>query len=321
VCVRLLRIEGSDLNFFEFDCDLTWAAFFLDPSGQRVLGRFGGRDAKDADARNSLTGLRYAMQAVLERLPALTAEAVPPQQEPLLIEKISTRHGIKGCVHCHQAKELLRAEAKQTKTWDPDSRWVYPLPENIGLTLDRDRGDRIAKVAPDSLAARAGIAAGDVLQRLAGRTVLSFADAQYALHKAPAAGQIDVRWSHAGATKTATLELPAGWKKTNLTWRPSLLDILPTMRAYGDELSAAEKVKLGLEPTRLAFRQETQVPKALQAAGLRAGDVISGVDGLKLHLDVDGFLGYVRRNYLVGDRVVLNVYRDGRPLDVALTLE
>src|SRR5436853_251595 len=83
----------------------------------------------------------HASRAVLDRLPALRSEPAPAPQPPLYIEKVSARHNVRSCVHCHQAKELLRIEAAEAKTWDPESRWVFPLPENIGLTLERDRGD------------------------------------------------------------------------------------------------------------------------------------------------------------------------------------
>ena len=62
--VRLPQLEGIDLNRFQFDYDLTMMVFFLGPDGQ-VYGRYGGRDGEDPEARLSLAGLRYAMQAAL----------------------------------------------------------------------------------------------------------------------------------------------------------------------------------------------------------------------------------------------------------------
>ena len=50
--------------------------------------------------------------------------------------------------------------------------------------------------------------------------------------------------------KSAILELPDGWRKTNLTWRPSLLDVLPSLTVYGEDLSAEEKKALGLSAKR-----------------------------------------------------------------------
>ena len=49
VRVRLVRISGADLNVFDFDYDLTWAAFFLN-ADETVYGRFGGRDAESPDS-------------------------------------------------------------------------------------------------------------------------------------------------------------------------------------------------------------------------------------------------------------------------------
>ena len=39
-----------------------------------------------------------------------------------------------GCIHCHQVNEIRRQEAKDAGTWQRYSVWVYPLPENIGVT-------------------------------------------------------------------------------------------------------------------------------------------------------------------------------------------
>ena len=116
------------------------------------------------------------------------------------------------------------------------------------------------------------------------------------------------------------LDLAEGWKKTNLTWRPSVLDILPSLTVYGTELTAAEKKRLGLSAKRLAFRQDTAVHRDAKAAGVRAGDVIVGIDGLDLEMTLPGFLAYVRRNHLVGDRITLNVLRDGKRVDLPMTL-
>jgi len=39
-----------------------------------------------------------------------------------------------------------------------------------------------------------------------------------------------------------------------------------------------------------------------------------------LELTVDQFLGYVRQNYLVGERLTLNVLREGKRVDLPWTL-
>jgi hypothetical protein len=42
VLLEIDNMRGVNLNVFDFDYDLTWAALFLN-SDQRVLGRFGDR--------------------------------------------------------------------------------------------------------------------------------------------------------------------------------------------------------------------------------------------------------------------------------------
>jgi S1-C subfamily serine protease len=81
-----------------------------------------------------------------------------------------------------------------------------------------------------------------------------------------------------------------------------------------------EKRALGLGERRLAFRQDDPVSAQGRAAGLRPRDVVVGVDGMALEMTGEQFLGHVRRNFLLGDRITLNVLRDGKPLDLPLTL-
>jgi serine protease Do len=63
------------------------------------------------------------------------------------------------------------------------------------------------------------------------------------------------------------------------------------------------------------------VPAQARAAGIRAGDIILGIDAKRLEMDVDDFLRYVQRNYLIGDRVTINILRDGKRKDLPLTLK
>src|SRR5262245_57546756 len=103
----------------------------------KVYGRFGGRDAKGPDTRNSLEGLHFAMEAALARHRAEPqAKADTPTRAPLYIERLPTARARRGCIHCHQVKEILRDEQVTAGTWQRDSVYTYPLPENIGITLD-----------------------------------------------------------------------------------------------------------------------------------------------------------------------------------------
>lgn len=317
---RLIRITGVDLNLFEFDLDLTWACLFLNADGE-VYGRYGGRDAKGADGRNTLEGLHYAMAAALDKHRKKIPGMRPPQEAPLYVEKLPSGRQAKGCIHCHQAKEIIRHEKMQGGTWSRDEVYTFPLPENIGIVVDLKRGNVVDKVLPGSLAAKVGVQSGDVLDRIEGKTIASFADIQYALHKAPLTGDLGISWAHEGKPMSATLHVTKGWKKTNITWRPSLLDMLPALTIYGSDLNVKERMALGLMEKSLAFRQGTPVHPQALAMGVRENDIVLGVDGLKLEMTVDQFLGYVRQNYLVGERLTLNLIRDGKRIDLPVKLK
>ncbi len=322
VLVRLLKIAGADLNLFEFDYDLTWAGFFIDADG-RVLGRYGGRDASGAEGRLSLAGLRYAMSRALERHALKEKPPAPKRGKPLLAEgyPAAKKLGRGECIHCHQVNEFRRAQRIADRTWHRDERWSYPLPENAGLTLEVDRGDVAKAVQDGSPAARAGLRAGDRLLTLGGSPVASQADVQHALHKAPWEGNVAATWLRGGAEKSGGLELPAGWKKYNLTWRPSLLDLMPALTVEGEDLTEAEKKALGIPAGRLAFRQDAEVHARARAAGVRGGDIIVGLDGKRPTMTKVQFLGWVRREHLIGGRVTLDVLRDGKPVALPMTLK
>jgi predicted metalloprotease with PDZ domain len=322
VRVRLARIDEADLNLFEFDYDLTFMVFFMS-ADEGVYGRYGGRDAKGPEARLSLAGLHHAMKAALDThaRQAAAAELAPPKREAAKsIRDLATTRRSRGCIHCHQVKQMLNAELEKAGKWSSDLVWRYPLPDNLGLILDIDRGDVVERVEADSPAARAGLRARDVVQRLNGIPVHSLADAQYALDRAPRTGPVELSWRRGDVIWSGELALPAGWRKTDISWRPSLQKLVPSLYLSGYELSAKEKEALGLAANHMAFRQEEGVPARARDAGIRPGDIIAGLDDKRLEINVTQFHAYVRRNYLVGDRITVNVFRNGEWLSLPLTL-
>lgn len=256
------------------------------------------------------------MQAALE-----THRAKPPapaRGKPVLAEQYAAAQKVrKGeCIHCHQVWEFRRHDLKTAGALKREDLWVYPLPENLGVALAVEQGNKVRSVAAGSAADKAGLRAGDVLLTLNGRPVHSFADAQYALHRAPDQGAIPLRWLRDGQPTDGVLAAQAGWRKTNWTWRPSMLDVLPALSLYGADLTPAEKKELNLADKRLAFRQDQTVHKEAQKLGVQAGDVIVGVDDAPLEMTMLQFLGYIRQTYLVGDKITLNVIRNGKRLDL-----
>jgi S1-C subfamily serine protease len=248
------------------------------------------------------------------------AFAPKAQDTPKFIRDVASSRRGGRCLHCHQVKEILIADLRKTGAWSQDMAWRYPLPENVGLVLEVDRGSVVKEVHPKSPASAAGLRAGDVVQRLNDIPIHSFGDAQFALDRAPKAGAIEIAWQRGGAVSKAKLSLPEGWRKSDLTWRPSMQRFVPAARLYGADLTPEEKKALGLSAERLAFRQKDTVPAQAQAAGIRPGDIILGVDDKHLEMDVADFLGYIRRNYLIGDQVTINLLRDGKRMNLTMTL-
>src|SRR4051794_14922618 len=117
-------------------------------------------------------------------------------------------------MHCHQVREAERLVYRAEGTAIPDEVLLpYPDPSVLGLKLDPREMAKIERVAPGSIAERAGLRDGDDIMALAGQPLLSIADLQWVLHKAPASTQLPAQMRRDGKIWNATLELPEGWRR------------------------------------------------------------------------------------------------------------
>ncbi len=73
--------------------------------------------------------------------------------------------------------------------------------------IPREKGVKVRFVYPDSPASEAGIAAGDVIEKIGARVVDTIEDAQAALLPFEPQGTVHVVWRHDGAAKEADLKL------------------------------------------------------------------------------------------------------------------
>lgn len=319
--VRIVNMRGVNLNLFDFDFDLTWAALFMNADGA-VYGRYGGRDEGHAEQYLSTAGLKFALEHALAAYRADPEAKGPGVDRPERVEQYAAARPLDSaaCVHCHQVYDFRRDVLKTAGKWRLDDVWVYPPPKNIGLTLDVDSGRRVRAVAANSPSARVGLQAGDELVEVNGLPIASFADLQYALHRAPAAGEVAIRWRRAGREATGALVLVAGWRRSDISWRGSMWSLEPTAAVHGGDLSADEKRQLGLEPSRLAFRHGRPLTRQGREAGFREGDIVLGIDDLPLEMTFGQFEAYIRLNHKTGDRVVFNVIRDGKRIELPMPL-
>ena len=336
ILVRVLNMRGVNLRVFDFDYDLTWAAFFLN-SDEKIYGRYGSRDADSADKQLSLAGLGYAMRQALaahrhtqeaSRNRAREVQPGSPEEwrgsrPPLqTVEQYPAAKHLKEnvCIHCHQVYDFRRKALQANGAWRREELWVYPLPENIGLKMHIDHGNGIEAVRAGSPADHAGLRAGDILLSLNECSVASLADVQFALNRAPAEGRIPVTWRRAGRQENAEISLADGWRITDISWRPSLHGVGPSPCVHGEDLTGEEKKALGLSERSLAFRQGNFVSEAARQAGIRQNDIILGVDNQTLEMSARQFSAYIRLSYQVGDRITFDLLRNGERLRIPLKL-
>jgi serine protease Do len=314
-------MRGVNLSVFDFDYDLTWAAFFLSPE-EEVYGRYGGRDARSPDSLMSLAGLRHAMSAALAAHRRAAKTDLRPGQPSRTADQYpaAQRRPADSCIHCHHVYDFRRESLQAQGKWRLEELWVYPEPAKVGLTLDLDEGERVQAVARDSAADHAGLRAGDRLLSVNGVTVAALADVQFGLHRAGDSGEIPVAWLRAGKTMRGLLRVGPGWRKTDISWRWSLRGLEPSSWVHGEDLTASEKMKLGLPEQQLAFYEGNFVSAPARQAGIRQNDVILGVDGKRLEMTAQQFEAYIKLNYKVGDRLTYNILRAGQRVDVPMTL-
>src|SRR6186713_559209 len=155
VCVRIVQANGMDLSLFQFDFDLTFAAFFMN-ADKTIYGRYGSRsDHKDAMKNISVEGFRKALAAALEmhrKYPAskasLAAKRGPapqyrvPEEYPSLSSNYTSTINFEGavaksCMHCHMVGEAKREVLRSARKPIPDEvLYPWPMPDVVGLTLD-----------------------------------------------------------------------------------------------------------------------------------------------------------------------------------------
>jgi hypothetical protein len=328
VCVRVVTIDDVDLGSFQFDYDQTWCAFFLNADGA-IYGRYGTRAAggESSTTHISVASFRKTMERALELHKGYPSNKdqlagkrgpKPEYRVPKDVPRVDRRH----CIECHQVRgDVLRHKWQEQRLTAADV-WPYPLPENIGLTMDVDDGLRVKTVASESPAERAGILAGDELVSLDGQRLLSQADVQWVLHRAPVETKVVAALKRGGKELRTTIALSGPWKESDLSWRASTR---PGLR-YGlhtAPLSAAERKQADLAADRLALvvkHMEAERTAGPRKAGLRVGDVIIAVDGKTGAMTESQFLTYVRLSHPPGEQVKLTVLRGKERLDLTIPM-
>jgi serine protease Do len=325
--VRITQMNGIDLNRFEFDCDTTWGAFFLD-ADLNVYSRYGGRDGESSDGRLTVDSFVHTMHEVLEvharsaRNPAKdTANHHPAPVKPATAEQIpllAANH--QGCVHCHQVGEYRLLQAAHDKSFQRSQLFGYPLPENLGLSLDRSHGHRVKAVRDDSPAAHAEIRPGDEIVRVNDVLIHSEQDIRWALHRAANAAPITVQVARVGRNedeppRPLNLKIvpPDGWRQTDLSWRKSLRSVPFPMGFLGYALGNEERDKANLAASTLAIRVVSLRGEGLgRNLGLLKGDLIIALEDQAKSRSFEQFKSDLLGRYQPGEMVRVTVRREGQ---------
>lgn len=333
VTVRITSMRGVDFRVLSpshQDYDLSWWGWFLSDQGA-LYGVYGGRDEVSDKTRISEKGLIDALTKILahhydkrrvswnlyERVPDPEGSPMTPLRHPGWASW--AKRGAKEvaeteCLHCHQVNEIFRQPLFDKKMFDKQRDfWVWPLPENAGLTLDRDTGLRVAKVEPGGAAAKAGIEAGDELGAANGERLFTQTDFRGVLHRAGTGdAKVDVIWLRKGEVMTGTLELKGDWRKTDLGWRKSVAEAdIGANTGFQWPLDCSDKEREARGIQKGAFCIKPWMPKGGSGpavdAGLKQGEFIIAINGEKPAVSGRALLVWFRQKFEPGDEIRLTV--------------
>ena len=345
VCVRQVEMKNVDLSQFQFDHDLSWAAMFINADGT-VYGRYGTQSAKGPDAYNSIEGLKATMDRVLKlhanypnnkeelkgkrgkQKPYKTAMEMPGLPKNAKRFKETTTR--KTCIHCHMIHDAENQFAQKSGTFKQDMLWRYPLPENIGITIDPKHGRRIA-AKQDGVP----VPVGHEISHVNGQAITSIADIQWVLHNLPGeSALVSITTTSLETSKSGTkvwvpstvgFRTKPGWKKTDISWRGSIYSLSPVFPVHAPPLPEDKRNKFSMKEGDPALEVRwinLDRPGGKQAfqAGLREGDVILKVNGKTVPPIPQKFQTYIKLNHKVGDTLTLDILRKGKAQQITVEL-
>lgn len=209
------------------------------------------------------------------------------------------------------------------------------------LELPAGEGALISGVESKSPAAEGGLQEGDVVVRFEGKSIKNSRDLTKLVQRADPGQEVAIVVRRAGKEKQVTVKLGERERIKEPRWvvpdKDSPAAPMPRgdddhalqVLRFGDEARAYLGVELddlgeqlgayfGVEDGKGALVREVVADSPAEKAGLRAGDVITAMDGMQT--DDAGDVRKTLRNADAGDRVKITVMRDRRSQEIEATL-
>lgn len=318
-----------NLNAFPFEYDLTWMAFFQNYEG-KTYARYGGREDEGPETHLTKRSLVKTMERVLalhktaavkpfskydpEPGKRFTPTEIPPMKSMLAKRKVK-------CIHCHDVKNATLYDRMDHGLLKKDDIFTYPSPRRLGISLDADEQILINNVAANSAAARAGIKSGDTVVAVDNQRVLTFADFTRILELAPENGSLQITAARNGAKMNLQLNLSKGWKRSaDPSWRSSTSAVGPNSGFWANQPPRSVRQKLNVGDDELALKIVVVWGDWAKKAGLKNGDIVLEIDGLKSKMTIRQLQTHLQLNRDYGDQVKLVVNRGGRNREITMTL-
>ena len=350
VRVRMVQGNGMDLSLFQFDYDLTFAAFFMN-ADKTIYGRFGTRAEYENAAKDiSIEGFKQALEAALalhegypENKEVLAGKTGPepikktPEAFPALLRYSATldfdSRINQQCIHCHQIGEAQREIHWYDRKPIPDEvLYPFPMPNVLGLHFSPKHRAKISKIESGSAAEKDGFRRADEILTLDGQPIISVADVQWVLHRSQENTTVPATVDHHGEEVNLTLTLNSGWRQgTDISWRTTTgeLRLVALGGMVVEDLSAAERQRNGIGETEMALNVKTvsrrerrsNTESNAQKAGIRRGDIIIGYGDRTDRLTESGIIGYALQEQPQAKVLPVKLLRNGERIEVELSLE